>query len=64
MTPSQRNMMNRHLRRYADAIEGKAFQGAIPAGESEYAAQCYDAIDIELDAARSALVRFMERLCK
>lgn len=64
MTPSQRNMMNRHLRRYADAVDQKAFQGTIPAGESEFAAACWDAIDVELERARSALVRFMERLCK
>lgn len=64
MTPSQRNLMNHYLRRYANAIESKVFQGTIPVRESTYAAQCYEAIDVELQAARAALVRFMERLCK
>jgi hypothetical protein len=63
VTPSQRNMMNRHLRRYANAVENKAFQGTIPYGESIAAAKAYDEIDIELERARSALIRFMERLC-
>lgn len=64
MTPSQRNMMNRHLRRYANAVDNKAFQGTIPYGESEAAAEAWDAIDIELERAHGALVRFMEGLCK
>lgn len=64
MTPSQRNRMNHYLRRYAAAIEDKAFQGTIPAGESEAAAEAYARIDHELEHSRAALVRFMERLCR
>jgi hypothetical protein len=61
MSPSERNQFNRIVRRFARAVENKAFQGTIPAGESEFAAQCYDAIDVELDRARAQLVRFVEK---
>ena len=64
MTKSQRAQLARHMRRFADAVEEKAFQGTIPAGESIAAAEAYDAIDVELDRARMALVNFVERISK
>lgn len=54
-------VITRTINRFRAACEEKAFQGTIPAGESEYAARCYDAIDEELERAEAALRKLISR---
>jgi len=53
--------LQRAINRFARACEDKAFQGTIPVGESEEAAEAYDAVDRELNKARACLERLVER---
>jgi hypothetical protein len=47
--------LTRAINRYADACDGKAFQGSIPRYESEDANAAYEWLDTELEAAEKAL---------
>lgn len=61
MTPRQRAAIRRAMTRLEDAAQDKAFQGTIPAGESDYAFAVYEAVDVELERARECMLNLIER---
>lgn len=61
MTDKLDKALDRVLNRFAAACDDKAFQGTIPRYESEASMAAWDAIDLELERSRAAVVRLFAR---
>ncbi|WP_372732950.1 hypothetical protein [Novosphingobium sp.] len=60
-TKGQRAALARAINRFERAVDDKAFQGTIPAGESDEAAAAYEAIDFEYERSRQLLDAMIDR---
>lgn len=61
LTKRQRAQIKRALTRFENAVHDKAFQGTIPYGESDDAAEAYEAIDVELERSRELLMNLIDK---